>query len=184
MDRQTIIRQLVERVIVSVQGESEKVDMEVHWFGGYGTTAKLIRPVAKLEQLSYYPQLLERVAQLNREGLNGGAIAKKLNAEGWRPPKRRETFTPPMVNALLHRQGLSSPTYQVKADFKRRAHEMTLSELALTLNMPFPALYRWLQMEHLNARLDSTGFRPRWLIKANKAELKRLRALRESSPKR
>lgn len=183
-DRQSIIRQLVERVIVTVQGESEKVDMEVHWFGGYGTTVNLVRPVAKLEQLSYYPQLQARVAELHQKGLSGGAIAEALNAEAWRPPKRRETFTAPMVNALLQRQGISNTTYRFKKDFKRKAHEMTLAELSQTLNMPPATLYQWLQTGQLNARRDSTGSRHRWLIKANKAEIKRLRALRESSPKR
>jgi DNA invertase Pin-like site-specific DNA recombinase len=33
-DRQAIVRQLVERVVVTVQGESERVDAQIHWFGG------------------------------------------------------------------------------------------------------------------------------------------------------
>jgi hypothetical protein len=52
-DRQAIIRQLVERVIVTVRGESEKVNVQVHWIGGHGTQTTLTRPVARLEQLSY-----------------------------------------------------------------------------------------------------------------------------------
>ena len=50
-DRQAIIRQLVERVVVTVQGQSEIVEVQVHWFGGDGTQATLIRPVARWEQL-------------------------------------------------------------------------------------------------------------------------------------
>jgi hypothetical protein len=49
-DRQAIIRQLVERVGVTLQGESEKVDVVVHWMGGHQSQATLIRPVARLEQ--------------------------------------------------------------------------------------------------------------------------------------
>ncbi|MFZ0257310.1 MAG: hypothetical protein WAN46_17105 [Gammaproteobacteria bacterium] len=52
-DRQAIIRQLVERVIVTVRGESEQVDVQIHWIGGHGTQAVLTRPVARLDQLSY-----------------------------------------------------------------------------------------------------------------------------------
>ena len=33
-------------------------------------------------------------------------MAQTLNAEGWRPAKRRATFTPLMVGRLLARQGL------------------------------------------------------------------------------
>jgi len=52
-DRQAIVRQLVERVVVTVHGESEQVDAQIHWFGGHGTQTTLIRPVARLDQLSY-----------------------------------------------------------------------------------------------------------------------------------
>jgi hypothetical protein len=115
-DRQAIIRQLVERVVVTVQGESEKVELQVHWIGGHGTRTRLIRPVARLEQLSYYPQLLTRVAALHRQGYNGVMIAKVLNAEGWRPAKRRTTFTAAMVNGLLARRvgPLSNVTFMIK----------------------------------------------------------------------
>ena len=49
-DRQAIIRQLVERVVVTVQGESEQVALEVHWLGGYRTQTQRRRPVARLDQ--------------------------------------------------------------------------------------------------------------------------------------
>jgi len=100
-ERQTIVRQLVERVIVRVQGESEQVEVDIHWQGGHRTQITLIRPVARLEQLSYYPQLLQRVAELHRQGQKAPAIAKRLNAEGWRPAQRRPTFNAPMVLTLL-----------------------------------------------------------------------------------
>jgi hypothetical protein len=49
-DRQAIMRQLVERVVVTVQGESEQVDLEVHWIGGHRTQTRRRRPVARLDQ--------------------------------------------------------------------------------------------------------------------------------------
>jgi hypothetical protein len=66
-ERQAIIRQVVDHVVVTVHGESEQVAVHVHWLGGHRTEATLIRPVARLEQLSYYPQLLARAAALARE---------------------------------------------------------------------------------------------------------------------
>ncbi len=47
-DRQAIVRQLVERVVVTVRGESEQVDVQVHWFGGHG-----IRTVAVERTVNY-----------------------------------------------------------------------------------------------------------------------------------
>lgn len=49
-DRQAIMRQLGERVVVTLQGASEKVDVVVHWMGGHQSPATMIRPVARLEQ--------------------------------------------------------------------------------------------------------------------------------------
>jgi DNA invertase Pin-like site-specific DNA recombinase len=179
-DRQAIIRQLVERVLVTVHGESEKVDVQIHWFGGHGTQTTLIRPVARLEQLSYYPQLLQRVAALHEQGEPRAAIAKTLNAEGWRPAKRCHTFSAGMVGDLLARQGLCTPRPSPATTVNRRAHEWTLPELALALDMPQQTLYAWQRKGHLTARQDRSESRPRWLIHADAAELERLRALREA----
>ena len=60
-ERQAIVRLLIERVIVTVIDDSEQVTVEVHWAGGHRTRTHLARPVARLEQLSYYPVLLARV---------------------------------------------------------------------------------------------------------------------------
>jgi hypothetical protein len=45
---------------VAVAGTSEKVDVEVVWASGHRTHAQIVRPVACLTQLSYYPQLAAR----------------------------------------------------------------------------------------------------------------------------
>ncbi len=177
-DRQTIIRQLVERVVVTVQGETEKVDVQVHWAGGHGTQTTLIRPVARLEQLSYYPELLARVTALHRQGDSGPAMAQTLNAEGWRPAKRRATFNAAMVNTLLARQGLRSSRQAVATGVARQVNEWTLQELAQTLAMPPQTLYLWLRKGQLTARRDTSSSHPLWLIQADSAELERLRALR------
>ncbi len=55
-DRQEIIRHLVERVVVEVQGESEHVEVAIHWSGGFVSQHELIRPVASYEQLSRYKE--------------------------------------------------------------------------------------------------------------------------------
>jgi DNA invertase Pin-like site-specific DNA recombinase len=176
-DRQAIIRQLVERVVVTVQGESEQVDLEVHWIGGHRTQARRRRPVARLDQLSYYPALLALAAALHQQGLRRGAIAEVLNAEGWRPAKRRQTFTTDMVRSLLVRQGLSASKARLRS-VTREADEWTLPELAYALAMPHPTLYAWLRKGHLQARYDQAS--GQWLIRAEARELQRLRAVRQA----
>jgi DNA invertase Pin-like site-specific DNA recombinase len=176
-DRQAIIRQLVERVVVTGQGESEQVDLEMHGIGGHRTHTQRMRPVARLDQLSYYPELLARVAALHQQGLSRAAIAQQLNAEGWRPAKRRETFTAEMVGSLLARQGLRSSPSQPRS-VARKTDEWTRSELAYTLDMPEATLYSWLCKGHLKARRDEGS--GQWLIWAEARERQRLRSLRQA----
>ena len=173
-DRQGIIRQLVERIVVTVQGETERVDVVVHWIGGHGTETTLIRPVARLEQLSYYTQLLARVAALHAQGFNGPAIAKSLNSEGWRPAKRRETFNAPMVRGLLARLNLG---VHVMIKAQRTPEEWTVPELARNLAMPQPTLYAWLYKGWLKARKETTSQQNVWLVQADEAEIARLKSL-------
>lgn len=51
--RKEIIRFLIERIIVTMEGKTEKVKVEIHLYGGYKAAGMFIRPVGKLEHLSY-----------------------------------------------------------------------------------------------------------------------------------
>ena len=54
-----------------------------------------------------YPRLVERLRAWCGEGLSAAAIAERLNAEGFRPPKRAERFNRGMVQRLLWHLGLA-----------------------------------------------------------------------------
>jgi hypothetical protein len=179
-ERQAIIRQVVDRVVVTVHGESEQVAVHVHWVGGHRTEATLIRPVARVEQLSYYPQLLGRAAALYAQGADRPTIAQTLNREGWRPAKRTTTFSALMVGRLLARQGLRYVPPVQAATLAREAHEWTLQELEQSLGIPEETLYAWLCQGRLTARQVTTASHPRWLIWADAGELDRLRTLRST----
>ena len=181
-ERQAIVRLLIERVIVTVLNDSEQVNLEVHWAGGHRTRAQLARPVARLEQLSYYPALAERVLSLHQQGLTCAAIAEQLNTERWRPAKRRATFNGPMVASLLARQGLSaSPTPRRQAPWQdRQPDEWSLPELARELDMPAVTLFTWLRKGRLQARQVTRGGHRQWLVWADDAELERLRHRRHA----
>jgi DNA invertase Pin-like site-specific DNA recombinase len=181
-DRQAIIRQLVERVVVTVKGDSELVDVQLHWVGGHATGATLTRPVARLDQLSYYPQLLQRVAALHAEHQTLTAIASRLNAEGWRPAKRRQTFNASMVQTLLVVQGLRSPRRCDRDKIEDRGvNEWTIAELSHLLFIPQPTLFSWLRRGWLQGRRVVQTAHRVWLIQADDAELARLRTLRSRS---
>jgi hypothetical protein len=176
-DHQAIIRQLVERVVVTLDGATEHIALTLYWVGGHTSTATLDRPVARLEQLSYYPAVVERVCTLHAQGLKAPTIAQTLNAEGWRPPKRRTTFTGATVRSMLVRQGLWTPRSRTRT-VPRRPHEWTILELAHQVQIPHQTLYAWVHKGQLKARRTTRTRHPLWLVYADPAELARLRALR------
>lgn len=182
-DRQAIVRHLIDRVLVTVEGETERVGVHVHWAGGHKTAMTVIRPVAKLEQLSYYEELVARAKELHEQQVPFRKIAAILNDEGWRPPKRRATFHESMVRGLLRRQGIvgsRTRREQGTRGVDRPADHWLLRELALELKMPEITLYSWLQRGRLTAHRDEGHPRKRWIVQADKDEVARLRALRQA----
>lgn len=181
-ERQQIVRFLIERVLVTVVEHSEQVRVEVHWAGGHRSGLTLIRPVARIDQLSRYAELQARVEAWHEEGCSPTQIAQKLNAEGWCPPKRRDTYNAPMVRSLLTRMGrrTGSAKQQRVEGIERRADEWTLAELTSNLDIPQPTLYSWLRKGRLNARQVPVVGGTLWLIRANRQERARLRDLRHT----
>jgi hypothetical protein len=108
------------------------------------------------------------------------AIAAQLNAEGWRPAKRRDTFTAAMVSSLLSRQGLRSTRPSPSTLVTRQAEEWTLQELAYELAMPTITLYNWLKQGKLKARREVGAGHPLWLVQVDTDELARLKSWRDN----
>jgi DNA invertase Pin-like site-specific DNA recombinase len=177
-DRKQLIRHLVEQVRVTVAGTSEKVDVEVTWAGGHRTSAQITRPVACLTQLSYYPQLAARARELAGSGHTTAQIAERLNAEGFRPPKRSPAFTPSSVRDLLRALGIRRSRIPARRNRPALAeHEWWLRDLAAHLGMPEITLDAWVRRGwadgylHPQARL--------LVVRADPAEADRLRALHQ-----
>jgi hypothetical protein len=182
-ERKEIVRQLVDRVVVAVDGTSERVRLTVHWAGGAQTVGELVRPVARLTQLSTYPQLCARVRALAAAGLRAAAIAARLNAEGFRPPKRHERFGPQGVLALMQRLGLDAPRSRSRARAGLGPDEWWLPTLATEVGMPRVTLYHWVRRGVVRARRQvvppaGPASRPRLILWADAAEVDRLRQRR------
>jgi DNA invertase Pin-like site-specific DNA recombinase len=106
-DRQRIARLLLERVVVTVDKASERVDVQLHWIGGVVRSHTITRPVTRYCQQSDYPRLVARLRELCTGRDNSAAIAEQLNAEGFCPPKRTDRFTGEMVRRLTAHLGLA-----------------------------------------------------------------------------
>jgi DNA invertase Pin-like site-specific DNA recombinase len=177
--RKEIVRQVVERVVVEVEGNSERVGVCIEWAGGHRTTATIIRPVCSFESLSYYPELCERVRELTLEGLDSRLIAGRLDEEGYHSPRRVEGFGQQAVQKLMRRLGLGQregrrqPPGELLGE-----HEWWLVQLAERIKMPKQTLYAWVRRGWVRSR-QLTGYGRPWVVWADEAELERLRSLHE-----
>jgi Recombinase zinc beta ribbon domain len=178
-ERQTIVRHLLERVLVEVVDGTEQVRVTCHWQGGNRTLHQLTRPVARLKTLSTYKDLVARATDLHRAGENFAAIAEILNREGWRPAKRRDTFNGPMVHNLLIKAGAIEPRYRRrKPQFERQPNEWTIRELAEQIGMPEPTLYAWVLKGRLRSRMVQAGSGQTKLVHADAATIAELKTIR------
>jgi len=184
-ERKELIRQVVERVVVDVEGESERMHVTITWVGGWQTRAVVIRPVARLTQLSYYTHLCARLRALAGAGLSAATIAARLNAAGVRPPKRRERFGEQGVRDLLQRLGVGPHAIAGATSAPRGAglvalgkYEWSLSDLARAVDMPRVTLFTWIRRGWVRARQQETPNAPqrRWILWADEVEVGRLRA--------
>jgi hypothetical protein len=178
-ERKEIIRQLIERVVVEAEGDSERVGIRIEWAGGRQSAAVMIRPVSSFESLSYYPELCERVRELASHGLDSRLIAQHLDEEGYRSPKLVEGFGQQGVQKLMRRLGLSQHQgRQQPPQGLLGEHEWWLGELAERIQMPKQTLYTWVCRGWVSSR-QLRGHARRWVVWADEAELERLRRLHE-----
>ncbi|MBY0231625.1 MAG: zinc ribbon domain-containing protein, partial [Gemmataceae bacterium] len=174
-DRQRVVRLLVERVLVRVVGQSERVEVEIRWAGGCVTRHGMARTVGRYEQLSGYARLVGRVEALRAEGLTLAEVAERLNVEGFHPPKQAERFTEGMVWGLMSRRYEGSMQERRKAGLS--GGEWLLGELARFLGMPQATLHRWRKAGWVSARKLEVPGGP-WAILATGAERRRMGKLR------
>jgi DNA invertase Pin-like site-specific DNA recombinase len=180
-DRQTIARLLLEQVTVTVEGDTDRLDVELRWAGGFISRHALLRPVQTYVQLSNYDQLVARIDAL-RGGRNTlSQIAATLNAEGFHPPKRTSRFTAGILSRFLRDRGVRTGPLprSVTQEQPLQANEWWLADLAAELSMPIATLHRWQRVGWVLSRKVTTAG-GRWAIYADADQLHRLRRLRDS----
>jgi len=177
-DRQRIVRLLVDEVVVTVRGQSEWVDVTIHWAGGSISRHELVRPVQRYQQMADYERLVSRIDQLHEAGQSLSEVAEQLNREGFHPPKRSERFTSATLTRLLAKRGRTGPRPHVVAEPGVLCeHEWLLSDLARKLEMPQATLHRWVRVGWVHARkLPTAG--GHWAIRADADELDRMSQIR------
>jgi DNA invertase Pin-like site-specific DNA recombinase len=177
-DRKEIVRAIVERVEVTVIGTTERVSVTITWAGGASTAGEIVRPVQRLDQLSYYPRMVARISELAAQGHRARAIARILHEEGYRPARAGKRISDSAVADLLRRLGCDTgprPRPPLPPGEDLGPDEWWLDDLATELDMPKPTLYTWINRGWLHARRES---RSPWRLIAH-AGPDELAALRE-----
>jgi DNA invertase Pin-like site-specific DNA recombinase len=171
-DRKQIVRCLVERVVVAADQVTEFADVTIVWKGGLTTEHQVARPVGRYEQLKDYQRLTERLKELHRQGLHRGAIAARLNAEGFVPPHRRGGFSELGVGALMRDLGLVGEYFR---DDLLQKHEWRIPDLARELGVIPQKIHYWIKQGWIHSRRTPSG--KHLIVWADKDEIRRLKRL-------
>lgn len=104
--RKEIVRQIMQRVRVAAEDQSERLTITIEGMGGGTTTGVTTRPISRLEHLRDYPQLCERMRTLVADGYRTAQMTDALAHEGFHAPRRGEPCTQEALRNLRRHLGL------------------------------------------------------------------------------
>lgn len=175
-ERQQIARLLLEEVRVKRDHNSERVEVELRWMGGFLQSLQLCRPVNQYDQQSSYPHLVDRLRSMCEEKLSSKEMAARLNEEGFRPPKRVDHFSSSMVLGLLWKLGLQSHS-RLGSEAGLGCEEYRPGSLAKKLGIGRDTVRSWMKRGWVHLRVDEQGHSVLW---ADEEELVRLKQLHQT----
>jgi DNA invertase Pin-like site-specific DNA recombinase len=170
-ERKEIVRQIIHRVIVAGEGTSERLQITIEWVGGGVTAGIITRPISRIEHLSYYPLLCERIKTLAQAGYSTVQITACLAQEGFHSPKQAKPFSRQSVIELMRRLEVHQPHRRRRPALHE--HEWWLSDLESELRIVNSTLHQWRKRGWLQARWHEQS--KRWVAWADAAELQRLK---------
>jgi DNA invertase Pin-like site-specific DNA recombinase len=170
-ERKEIVRQIIHRVIVAGEGTSERLQITIEWVGGGVTAGIITRPISRIEHLSYYPLLCERIKTLAQAGYSTVQLTACLAHEGFHSPKQAKPFSRQSVIELMRRLEVHQPHRRRRPALHE--HEWWLSDLESELRIVNSTLHQWRKRGWLQARWHEQS--KRWVAWADAAELQRLK---------
>jgi len=176
VERQLILRTLVERIQVTVQGTTDRVSVTIRWSGGFESHHEIHRAVSSFQKLEAADEIVKRLGEWLAAGHSYPAISNLLNGEGFKSA-RGKPFTVASTAQLcsnLRRQKLL-PESQPLTPGQWRA--TTLSQ---HLRIKPTTLNTW----RLRGWIVATQIQGRWVYSADERELDRLKRLVAHARKR
>lgn len=167
IDRQSIFRALVERVVVETAGRTEYVNVTIRWSGSFESRHRILKPVGRFEWLESAVEIRELIERLKREGKTHAEVSAELNRAGYHSASCG-SFTPAIVSSLC-KKFRETPT----TSLGNKSGKWGLRELAHQLGLRKETLNTWRRRGWVHATLDSRH----WTFWADEEELKRLQKL-------
>lgn len=169
-DRKEIVRQIIQRVVVRPEGKSERVQVTIEWFGGGTTSGMVVRPINRVENLSRYAELCERLETLSAQGCRTSEITHVLTQEGFRSPRHAKPLTQRTVRDLRQRLGLRPSRPRPRPPLAQ--HEWWFSDLAKALRLSVSTLHLWRKRGWLQTRWHEQS--RKWIALVDVADFERL----------
>ena len=179
-DRQRIVRLLVERVEVVVQGNTDRVDVSLCWPGGFRSHHELVRPVRRYDQTADFARLKARIVELKVLGRSYAEIATSLNEEGFQPANQTKRFNQAIVGRLAKAFCADLAGTGHRAPIQCVQNEWTITALSQELGIPRTTLQTWKDRGWLHVIRQMPGIRGQIIYWADDRELDRLRRLRRT----
>jgi hypothetical protein len=177
-ERKGVLRQILDKVVLQIEGKSEWVEAWLHWAGGHETYTRFRRPVASMTQLRDWPQIRKRILALRAKGRSSQQIADQLNRDGRTSPHHKP-FTAATIRATVLRCGMAQVHRGANGQgLPLTEEEWFVPDLAKKLGVGPQLVYSWIRSGKLPARqLD--GPQGRWIVRADAATLARLQTATE-----
>lgn len=165
-DRKSVLRLIIEQIVVKVEGQSQWVEAWIHWAGGQQTYTRLRRPLRRLEHLADHEQIRRQILALQAQGLRSAQIAEALNRAGHRST-RGVPFTATSVRTWLSRYG---PPVKHRPPPPLGPNEWLMPDLVRHLGVSVNTVRGWIRRGQVRARQSDEAAR-RWIICATAEEL-------------
>lgn len=171
IDRQTILRTLVEQIVVEVVDETERMRVTIQWSGGFESHHEITRAVGKFGKLESSELIKVRIIKLKRRGHTHQGVADDLNMAGFRATSGGP-FTRPIISQLcrsFQQSGVELSAIGGYEDY------WTVRSLAKRLSVPSSTLRKWRQRGWVASECSG----PKWVLRASQEDLHRLEKLAE-----
>jgi len=151
--RKALMRTLITGVNLD-RGDDGLVNIRIVWSGGLVTELEQQVPIHSRQYSRLESQVVDRLRELNDQGLKNEDIITQLNDEGFLPCRGGQ-FTMSIVMKLKERHSIKSRCQQIR-EGQRPDNKYTADEIAAEVGVKRAWIYRKISRGEIRIKKDST----------------------------